>query len=264
MAGDIKTLQFATGVSSTTSTGSVFQSKTANYTALVTDRVIAVDASSNDVTITLPAASGNTGVQYVIKRTDDASANAFDVTIDGNSSETIDGRTTRKLCTQYGYISIICDGSTWHVMEYKDTIILHARVGTLHLPTFANYDPIEFDTATIDKCKGFNTGTYGFTSPEARRYNLTVFIQTTSLSNGLSIQVFPAIDAAEQTDIGHYSFHNTTGSTQYLDPYFRFRWSAIVTLADGEVFDLRSHGSGAYAIDDDYTFFQLESIDEIY
>lgn len=89
-------------------------SKTAAYTATLADDVILCDATSAAFTVTLPAAASSTGKILTIKKTD-SSANA--VTLDGNSSETIDGATTKKLATRYSGMKIICDGSNWHILE---------------------------------------------------------------------------------------------------------------------------------------------------
>jgi hypothetical protein len=89
-------------------------SKTSNYTVTESDhdKVILVDASGGAVTITLlAAATAGDGFRVAIKKTDN-SANA--VTIDGNSSETLDGSTTSTLSTQYDTDNLICDGSNWH------------------------------------------------------------------------------------------------------------------------------------------------------
>jgi hypothetical protein len=76
--------------------------------------IILADASSNTVTLNLPAASGNTGLTYIIKRTD--AAGSYAVILDANASETIDGSTTYTLTSQYQSIRIICDGSNWYIM----------------------------------------------------------------------------------------------------------------------------------------------------
>jgi hypothetical protein len=76
--------------------------------------IILADASSNTVTLNLPAASGNTGLTYIIKRTDATGSNT--VILDANASETIDGSTTYTLTSQYQSIRIICDGSNWYIM----------------------------------------------------------------------------------------------------------------------------------------------------
>ena len=85
--------------------------KTANYTATVSDRLIIIDATSNTVTITLPAASGNTGLRFYLKCINAANT----VTIDGNASETIDGETTQVLLVD-DCMEIICDGTNWRIV----------------------------------------------------------------------------------------------------------------------------------------------------
>jgi hypothetical protein len=90
--------------------------KTGAYTATSSDDLILCDASGGAFTVTLPAASTNSGLILTIKKTDNSLANK--VTIDGNGSETIDGATTRKLCTQYESYRIISDGSNWVVLDH--------------------------------------------------------------------------------------------------------------------------------------------------
>ena len=88
-------------------------SKTAAYTATARDQTILCNASSGAFTVTLPAAQGISGRIYRIKKTD-SGGNA--VTVDGNSSETIDGATTNVLSSQYDVVELQCDGSNWHVI----------------------------------------------------------------------------------------------------------------------------------------------------
>jgi hypothetical protein len=101
-------VQWASAITATSVT-----SKTANYTATTSDDVILCNASGGAFTITLYAASGNSGKQLTIKKTD-SSNNA--VTIDGNASETIDGTTTKAIAAQYTSLTIVCDGSNWHII----------------------------------------------------------------------------------------------------------------------------------------------------
>ena len=70
-------------------------------------------------TVTLPAAASNTGRAYYIKNID---AQGDDITVDGNSSETIDGSTTYILSSYLQNIKIICDGSSWHVIAGTSTV----------------------------------------------------------------------------------------------------------------------------------------------
>lgn len=74
--------------------------------------VILGDASGGAVTVNLPASSGNKAM-FVIKKTD-SSANT--VTVDGNAAETIDGGATAVLTRQFESITLVCDGSNWHII----------------------------------------------------------------------------------------------------------------------------------------------------
>jgi len=71
------------------------------------------DCTSNAITLTLPAASGNTGLTYIIKKVD---STGNTLTIDGNASETIDGSTTVVISSQYDSITIICNGTSWDIV----------------------------------------------------------------------------------------------------------------------------------------------------
>ena len=70
-----------------------------------------VNAASGAVTVTLPTAVSNNAC-FIIKKTD-SSANV--VTIDGASTETIDGDLTYKLNDQYNYVEIVSNGTNWVV-----------------------------------------------------------------------------------------------------------------------------------------------------
>lgn len=72
--------------------------------------VILGNTSGGNITVNLPAASGNTGRFYYIKNTGSGV-----VTIDGNGSETIEGETTQQLL-QEDCALIVCDGSNWHLI----------------------------------------------------------------------------------------------------------------------------------------------------
>ena len=79
-------------------------------TLVASDHIIFIDASSNAVTINLPAAASHTGREYELICTDSTNT----VTIDANGSETISGDLTITL-VQYESIIIISDGTNWWV-----------------------------------------------------------------------------------------------------------------------------------------------------
>jgi hypothetical protein len=86
--------------------------KITTYTILTTDRVILCDATAGSFVMTLPAVSGNDGVNYVVKKID-SSANVCEV--DANGSETIDGATGLQLGTQYEAVNLVADSTGWHI-----------------------------------------------------------------------------------------------------------------------------------------------------
>jgi hypothetical protein len=98
----------------TPATSLVIQSKTANYTLLTTDDVVIANANGGSFTLTLPAAAGNTGKLFRIKRRDSAYASANTVTISGN----LDGA-ARILYTQNEQVEFLSDGTNWLVIDHK-------------------------------------------------------------------------------------------------------------------------------------------------
>ena len=84
--------------------------KTANYTASNWEMVLVnLVGASSDVTVTLPAASSDKQVAVKIA----GAAMGKRVIVDGNSSQTIDGETTKILDSDYESIHVISDGSNW-------------------------------------------------------------------------------------------------------------------------------------------------------
>lgn len=86
---------------------------TASTHAAGNETVILCNATSNNITVNLPAASGVTDRIYHIKKTDSSSNT---VTIDGNASEVVENATTAVISTQYDSIQIVCDGSSWWII----------------------------------------------------------------------------------------------------------------------------------------------------
>jgi hypothetical protein len=77
----------------------------------------ACSAPSGAVTLTLPTAVGKLGKTIVFKKIDSQVSNV--ITIDGNSTETIDGSLTTTLNTQYECLTIFSDGANWLILERK-------------------------------------------------------------------------------------------------------------------------------------------------
>lgn len=86
-------------------------SKTEAYTATTADHTIICGSGNESFTVTLPAATGVTGIIYNIKNIGTGT-----ITIDADGTETIDGELTAILSAKYDCITIQCDGSNWHII----------------------------------------------------------------------------------------------------------------------------------------------------
>lgn len=83
------------------------------HTAAIEDAVLVDDDTAGGaVTVNLPLAAANGGKLYHIKKLGTTGS----VTVDGNGSETIDGSLTFTLTAQYQAITIVTDGSNWHIL----------------------------------------------------------------------------------------------------------------------------------------------------
>ena len=72
-----------------------------------------MDATSGNLTVTLPTANSAVGRDIDIKKID-SSANT--VTIDGNGSETIDGNSGIVISSQHNSLTMVSDGSNWFII----------------------------------------------------------------------------------------------------------------------------------------------------
>ncbi len=90
-------------------------SKTGSYIATIDDFLVLGDATSGGFTITLPSAAATGAVKKIMAfKKIDSTANK--VTIDGNSSETIDGALTKALETENEILIIQSDGTNWRII----------------------------------------------------------------------------------------------------------------------------------------------------
>lgn len=83
-----------------------------NTTLDTSHHVILVDATSAQVTLTLPSATTTSARQYMIKKKD-SSSNA--VVVSASNSQTIDGQASTSFNTQYEAIMVVSDGSNWFI-----------------------------------------------------------------------------------------------------------------------------------------------------
>lgn len=96
--------------------GVAVAAKTTTYTITSSDGLVTGDATSAAFTMTLPAASSNSGKVFRLKKID-SSVNA--VTIARAGSDTIDGATSFLLSTQWEEVELVSDGtSVWLITAH--------------------------------------------------------------------------------------------------------------------------------------------------
>jgi len=113
------------------------------YTALAYDYIIRADATSGAITINLPTAVGIAGKEYHIFRTDIVTSTNI-ITIDANSTETIDSNLTYRLYPGE-WVKLESDGANWQVIGRPT-------------PSIHGYYMIK-NTANFTQVAGFSMGT---------------------------------------------------------------------------------------------------------
>jgi hypothetical protein len=148
--------------------------KSATFSVGVGDlgRVMVVDATSAAITANLPtAATAGDGFEVTIVKVD-ASANA--VTLDGSSSETINGATTFTLTARYDGVRVRSNGTAWYVVGWysaktirrDQTAVLSAGMttGSYNLGNLNSATTLSIADGAIQH--GTVTGTFTLTAPD--------------------------------------------------------------------------------------------------
>jgi hypothetical protein len=74
--------------------------------------IVLANATSGNITITLPSASSNNNL-YTVKKVDNSS---HTITISTSASQTIDGGASATLKVQYVSLALVSDGSNWNIV----------------------------------------------------------------------------------------------------------------------------------------------------
>lgn len=154
------------------------------YTALFYDYVIRADATSGAITINLPTAVGIAGKEYHIFRTDIVASTNI-ITIDANSTETIDSSLIYKLFPGE-WVKLESDGANWQVLG-RPTPSLHGYYNRKNV-------------VNISWCAGISQGT------------ATAFLTSTTSPALDTVWALPLI-VAKTTKFDKITFRITTSST---------------------------------------------------
>ena len=82
---------------------------TSDYSVQEEDEFILADATTAELTVTLPTAVDCEGKFYQIKKKDSVN----NVIVDGYGAETLDGDASLTISTQYTTVGLVSDGETW-------------------------------------------------------------------------------------------------------------------------------------------------------
>jgi hypothetical protein len=98
---------FADGTTQTTAAGASSIGIINTNTVLSSTKFI---LASNTITLTLPTAVGISGTSYTIKNVGDGQ-----ITVIGQSGQTIDTNTSMILAYKYSVIGLVSDGTNWQI-----------------------------------------------------------------------------------------------------------------------------------------------------
>jgi hypothetical protein len=210
-------------------------SKTTTYTATTSDDLILCSGSA--FTVTLYAASGNSGKQIRFKKTDSSTANT--ITIDGNGSETIDGALTYTLDVQYEEVTLVCDGSNWYVLEkYVPAIIAKYYQSSGQSISNNTITILNFDTSEINNNFTVTTGaSWSAAIPKAGKYEIKCasVINISGSPTGVNLYLYKNTAAADLFNRDIATSSDTFGVVG----------STIISFAKGDTLDARiKQGSG--------------------
>ncbi len=93
-------------------------SSTTSYNVLATDYYIGVGSAGGTaqaLTINLQAVSGLEGRVIIIKD-ESGECGTYNITIDGDGSETIDGQTTQVMNSNFASVTLVCNGASWSIV----------------------------------------------------------------------------------------------------------------------------------------------------
>lgn len=142
--------QYQSGpLQSSSATTLAIVSKSTTYTATTADDLVLVSTASA-WTLSLYTAVGNNGRVLRVKKT---SSDFNALTIDPNSSETVDGAATTTIDTQNEELTLVSDGSNWQILDrlipsvwvsYTPTFGAgFGTVGTINMFSRRNKDSLE-------------------------------------------------------------------------------------------------------------------------
>jgi hypothetical protein len=199
--------------------------KTTTYTATTADETISADTSGGAWTLTLYTAVGNNGRTIEIKKT---TSDTNILTIDANSTETIDGELTLKMGSQYDSVTLRSNGTNWLIINNNILVAASytSNAGTSTVgsgtTTVLTYEDKELDTHNA-----YSSGVY--TVPIKGLYSVNFGLEfqgSTFWDSGEEINAIIRVNSTEvrqrrdifrATPAGSYKASASISTTMYLN-----------------------------------------------
>lgn len=223
--GSVANWQDATAAASFTT---VTKSSTTTLTTTNEDNVIC-DSGSGNVTLNLPAASGNSGLTYKITNLSDSNT----CTIDANASETIGGELTVVLESFNDNIIITTDGSNWFYLS--DDVRYTARATSNNGAAISTSGAtVIFEDEVYDTHSAYNSATGVYTAPIDGVYSIEAAIKsaTGTYSTGNLLGISIKTNGSTISATTFHRFNSTYNSTYSVDI------SSIILLSEGETVEI--------------------------
>ncbi len=189
-------------------------------TTAVISKMHVCSGTSADYTVTLPAASGNAGKLIGFRM---AAGLTKLVTLDGNSTETIDGTTTRIMWAGEAAI-LLCDGSNWTKVAGK-TLPMRTRLSLGSDQTVSNstWAKLSLDTSSnlVAPAAFLNTGSNRVVALRPGQYQISAASQMATSSGTVPV-------------IGAIRVNNT----QYAGSYYVFTNLAVAPVTTNASLEL--------------------------
>ena len=209
--------------------------QSANYTITDTDGVgtVLMTTSSTNRTVTLPTATANTGRIITVKKVDSGTGT---LTLTEEGTDLIDGYSSVVAPLQYDFITVQCDGTTWHIIARS----MFSRWEEVEL-SISNFTPNDATGQMRRVGESLEISYQTTHSGAGSGSNVKLDIsQSTIFGGGLSIATRPTDGAIQgngwYTDSSglHYPLFPISSGTS--DFYFRKLNGATIDNIDGDEF----------------------------
>lgn len=209
-----------------------------------------VNSSAAAMAFTLPAPAA--GMSFTFKDSgNDASSN--NITITQHGSEKIDGQNSYVISVNYGFVSLVSDGTNWFVFDRSSSpAVVMSVFLTSSTSSLGPNAVIIYDTVAVDNYAGYNVSTGEYTVPITGNYEISVVAWTSGGSNLSNNIQYLAIGGTAKLNLSALNLNASSASG-----------TGILPLTAGQVLTLVSSVNGSTYAGGTAPILNLWSINQI-